>query len=59
MRTRVHMANQQSLFLVSRVDSPPFTIEWFVVGAKDGEQHECTRDTTAASFVVQLIVIDA
>lgn len=33
-----------------------FIIEWFVVGAKNGEQCECTRDTTAASFVALLIV---
>lgn len=30
---------------------PLFTIEWFVVGAKNGEQRERTRDTAAASFV--------
>lgn len=52
MCTRAHMVKQQSLFLVSRDDSPIFTIEWFVVGATNGEQRECTRDTAAASFVV-------
>lgn len=30
---------------------PLFAIEWFVVGSKNGEQRERTRDTAAASFV--------
>lgn len=29
---------------------PLFTIEWFVVGAKNGEQHECARDNNLCMF---------
>lgn len=61
-RTRyAHMHTWQTNIIIFRVPCrfPLFTIERFVVGAKNGERRERTRDTTAASFVALLIVREA
>lgn len=55
------MHTWQTNIIIFRVPCwfPLFTIERFVVGAKNGEWRERTRDTTAASFVALLIVREA
>ena len=59
MCSRAHMAKQQSLFLLPRVDSPSSQLSGLLLGLKMESSMSVRVTTTSACFVVPLIVIEA